>query len=101
MRINLATLKIRDASVMSGIDKHITSSITINGTPYTPAELKAEFQSEIIVLEANDALNKSRADGVMTQLEQVTMLPAPAAAASCTSRMVTTLRLEISTLFFT
>ena len=37
------TLKNRDTSVMKGIDKHITTSFTIAGTTYTPAELKALF----------------------------------------------------------
>ena|ERR1700677_1401288 len=35
------SLKSRDTSVMKGIDKHITTSFTIAGTTYTPAELKA------------------------------------------------------------
>ena len=38
MKINGATLKTRDTSVMAGIDKHITASITIDGTPYAGAE---------------------------------------------------------------
>ena len=59
-----ATLKNRDTSVMKGIDKHMTSSFTIAGTPYTPAELKALFQSHITAIEASDALRKSLADSV-------------------------------------
>lgn len=58
------TLKNRDTSVMKGIDKHITTSFTIAGTTYTPAELKALFQSEITAIEASDGLRKSLADSV-------------------------------------
>ena len=54
------TLKNRDTSVMKGIDKHITTSFTIAGTTYTPAELKALFQSEITAIEASDAMRKWR-----------------------------------------
>ena len=49
---------------MQGIDKHITSSITINGTAYTPADLKAVFQSQITAIDANQALHKQLTDGV-------------------------------------
>ena len=58
------SLKSRDTSVMKGIDKHITTSFTIAGTTYTPAELKALFQSEITAIEASDAMRKSLADNV-------------------------------------
>lgn len=61
---NSSTLKTRDTSVMAGIDKHITSSITIDGTAYTPAALKAVFQSQITAIDANQALHKQLADGV-------------------------------------
>jgi hypothetical protein len=64
MKTNRSTLKTRDTSVMAGIDKHITASITIDGTSYTPAELKARFQAQITGLDANDALRKSLTDGV-------------------------------------
>jgi hypothetical protein len=49
---------------MAGIDKHITSSITINGTAYTPAALKAVFQSQITTIDDNQALRKQLSDGV-------------------------------------
>jgi hypothetical protein len=65
MNNNRATIKTRDTSVMSGIDKHITTSITISGTPYTPADLKAVFQSQITALDTSDALRKSLADSVV------------------------------------
>ena len=58
------TLKNRDTSVMKGIDKHLTTNFTIAGTTYTPAELKALFQSEITAIEASDALRKSLTDSV-------------------------------------
>jgi len=61
---NSSTLKTRDTSVMAGIDKHITSSITVNGTAYTPAALKAVFQSQITAIDANQALRKQLSDGV-------------------------------------
>ena len=64
MKINTSTLKTRDTSVMAGIDKHITAPITINATSYTPAALKAIFQSQITALDANDAFRKSLTDGV-------------------------------------
>jgi hypothetical protein len=64
MKINTSTLKTRDTSVMAGIDKHITAPITINGASYTPAALKAIFQSQITALDANDAFRKSLTDGV-------------------------------------
>jgi hypothetical protein len=62
--VNSTTLKTRDTSVMAGIDKHITSSITISRTAYTPAELKAVFQSQITAIDANQSLRKQLADGV-------------------------------------
>jgi len=58
------SLKSRDTSVMKGIDKHITTNFTIAGTTYTPAELKALFQSEITAIEASDGMRKSLADSV-------------------------------------
>ena len=64
MKINSTTLKMRDTSVMAGIDKHITAPITVNATSYTPAELKAVFQSEITAINANQALHKSLSDAV-------------------------------------
>jgi hypothetical protein len=64
MKTNSTTLKTRDTAVMAGIDKHITTPITINGTSYTPAALKAVFQSQITALDNNDALHKSLADAV-------------------------------------
>ena len=64
MKTNSTTLKARDTSVMAGIDRHITASITINGTAYTPAALKAVFQSQITAIEANQALHKQLSDGV-------------------------------------
>jgi hypothetical protein len=57
-------LKTRDTSVMAGIDKHMTSPITLNGTAYTPAALKVVFQSQITAIDANQALRKQLADGV-------------------------------------
>src|ERR1700722_13206271 len=65
MNKDRATIKTRDTNVMSGIDKHITTSIAINGTTYTPADLKAVFQSQITALDTSDALRKSLADSVV------------------------------------
>jgi hypothetical protein len=64
MNVNNATLKTRDTSVMAGIDKHVTAPITINGTSYAPADLKAVFQSQITAIDANQALHNQLADGV-------------------------------------
>jgi hypothetical protein len=64
MTPNSTNLKTRDTSVMAGIDKHIASSTTINGTAYTPADLKAVFRSQITAIDANQALHKQLADGV-------------------------------------
>jgi hypothetical protein len=58
-------LKSRDTSVMAGIDKHFTASVTLDGTAYTPAELKALFQSQVTALEACEALRKSLSDAVV------------------------------------
>jgi hypothetical protein len=64
MKTNNTTLKSRNTSVMAGIDKHIPSGITINGTAFTQADLKAVFQSQITAITTNEALHKSLADGV-------------------------------------
>jgi hypothetical protein len=42
----------------------MTLPITLNGTAYTPAALKALFRSQITVIDANQALRKQLADGV-------------------------------------
>ena len=65
MKTNNTTLKSRNTSVMAGIDKHITTSIIINGTAFTQADLKAVFQSHITAITTNEALHKSLADGVV------------------------------------
>jgi hypothetical protein len=65
MKTNNTTLKSRNTSVMAGIDKHITTSITINGTTFTQADLKAVFQSQLTAIATNEALHKSLADGVV------------------------------------
>ncbi len=44
MKTNNTTLKSRNTSAMAGIDKHITTSITIDGTTFTQADLKALFR---------------------------------------------------------
>jgi hypothetical protein len=38
MKVNRATVKTHDTSLMAGTDKHIAASITIDAAPYTPAE---------------------------------------------------------------
>jgi hypothetical protein len=65
MKTNNTTLKARNTSVMAGIDKHITTSITINGTAFTQADLKAVFESQVTAITTNEALHKSLADGVV------------------------------------
>jgi len=64
MKVNSNNLKTRDTSVMAGIDKHITSPITLNGTSYTPAALKAVFQTQITALDNSAAIRKSLSDAV-------------------------------------
>jgi hypothetical protein len=64
MKVSSTTLKVRDAGVMAGIDKYIASPIMLGGTTYTPAGLKAVFQSQIAALEGNDALRSSLSDAV-------------------------------------
>jgi hypothetical protein len=65
MKTNNTNLKSRNTSVMAGIDKHITTGITINGTAFTQADLKALFQSQITAITTNEALRKSLADSVV------------------------------------
>ncbi len=65
MKTNNTTLKSRNTSAVAGIDKHITTSITIDGTTFTKADLKALFQSHTTAITTNEALRKSLADGVV------------------------------------
>ncbi len=65
MKTNNTTLKSRNTSVMAGIDKHITTSIIINGTLFTQADLKAIFQSQIVAITTNRAQHNSLADSVV------------------------------------
>jgi hypothetical protein len=70
MKTNNTTLKSRNTSVMAGIDKHITTSITINGTAFTQADLKAVFQSQITAITTNG--------GRPTPEQSLLALPTPA-----------------------
>ena len=54
----------RNASVMAGIDKHITGNVTIGGVPYTPATLKAVFSDESTAINTTEALHQQVADQV-------------------------------------
>jgi hypothetical protein len=64
VKTNGTTLKSRTTSVMAGVDKHITTGITINGTVFTQTDRKALFQSQITTITTNEALRESLADGV-------------------------------------
>ena len=48
MKTNNTTLKSRNTSVMAGIDKHITTSITLDGTTFTQADLKDQQRAQAI-----------------------------------------------------
>jgi hypothetical protein len=56
-------LKTRDTRVAAGIDEDITARITINGTSFAPANLKAVFQSPVTAIDASQALRKQLSDG--------------------------------------
>jgi hypothetical protein len=54
----------RNTSVMAGIDKHITGSVTIGGVTYTPATLKQVFSDENTAITATEALHTQVTDQV-------------------------------------
>ena len=49
---------VRNNNVNAGIDKHITANVTVGGAVYTPAELKAAFQGQTIVVQAGEESRK-------------------------------------------
>ena len=48
----------RNNDVNAGIDKRITANLTVGGTLYTPAQLKAAFQAQTTALQASEASRK-------------------------------------------
>jgi thiamine pyrophosphate-dependent acetolactate synthase large subunit-like protein len=54
---NKPTRKDLDQKVMDGVDAHLASvpTLTINGEQFTPATLKAVFQSDIDAMDKTDA----------------------------------------------
>ncbi len=61
-KVNHINLKNRNAEIAAGIDKHIPSAITLGGTSYTPAALKAVFASQSAALDASAAAHKQWLD---------------------------------------
>ena len=49
----------RNNSVNAGIDRYITTNVTIGGTTYTPAQLKAVFQAQTTALQASISSHKA------------------------------------------
>jgi hypothetical protein len=59
-RPNKSMAKDRDTQAIFGIDKHLSavSSLTLDGTAYTPAELKSLLQSDV---DSADAATRAKA----------------------------------------
>jgi hypothetical protein len=62
---NRPTVKTRNTSVMTGIDKNILTNVTIGGVTYTPAQLKAEFQAQNTAIDRAEALHKQWKDELL------------------------------------
>jgi hypothetical protein len=56
---NRPSVKTRNTSVVTGIDKHVTGNTTIGGVVYTPAALKAVFTDVNIAIDSAEALHKT------------------------------------------
>ncbi len=59
---NKPTVQIRNTGVIAGIGKHIQSNVTIGGVVFTPADLKAVFETQNSAVAAGDALHKQWKD---------------------------------------
>src|SRR6185312_14754126 len=55
---NRSALKTRNSAVAAGIDKHLNEPMTVVGTSYAPAELKAVFAAHTAALDAADAMHE-------------------------------------------
>jgi hypothetical protein len=62
--INRPTIKTRNTAVASGIDKHVTSPVSIGNVSYAPAALKAVFTDHNAAIDASDALHAQWMDQV-------------------------------------
>jgi hypothetical protein len=61
---NRATVKTQNTGVQAGIDKHMAGPVTVGGTAYDAASLKAVFQTHSDALDEADALYKRWRDQV-------------------------------------
>jgi hypothetical protein len=55
---NQPSIIVRNNNVNAGIDKRITANVTVGGTLYTPAQLKAAFQGQTTALQTSEASRK-------------------------------------------
>jgi hypothetical protein len=62
---NRSTIKNRNLSVASGVDKHVPSPITVGGVVFAPADLKAVFTGHNAALDAADSLHKQWTDQLL------------------------------------
>ena len=63
-KINRPTIKTRNTSVANGIDKHITSPVSIGNVSYAPGTLKAVFTDHNAAIDASDVLHTQWTDQV-------------------------------------
>jgi hypothetical protein len=61
---NRSSVKNRNAEVQAGIDKHVTSTVTIGGVAYAAADLKGVFQAQSASFDQADALHTQWRDQV-------------------------------------
>jgi len=59
---NRPTIKTRNSNVAAGIDKHLNEPMIVDGSSYTPPELKAVFVAHTTALDAVDALHEQWSD---------------------------------------
>jgi hypothetical protein len=56
---NHEALIARNNSVDAGIDRYVTTNVTIGGVTYTPAQLKAVFQAHTTALQTSDGAHEA------------------------------------------
>jgi hypothetical protein len=66
---NRASIKTRNTSVVSGIDKRVTGNMTLGGVVFTPAALKQVFLDENTAIDEAEALHKQWQDQVQATRE--------------------------------
>ena len=66
---NKATLLTQNAKISAGITKNLASmaTITLNGTPYTPAQLIAIYTADSAAITATEAAHKTLAQCVLNE----------------------------------